>query len=120
MKMKTSNTVLVSIFMALLLATPTYAALARGAGTSPTLSFTGTTANCSVVIFNGSDTANIKAVISLKKGDDCIRSWEKSAIGYLYFFDTVSVARGHTYTLSVDATVDGKTFPITPVSNTCN
>lgn len=106
------------IIMILMLVAPAYATLARVAYIAPNLSFTDTTANCSVTIYDG-DTAKIKVVISLKNGDDCIKSWEKSAVGYFYFFDTVSVARGQTYTLSVDATINGKTLPTATVSNIC-
>lgn len=113
------KTLLASIIMVLLLATPAYATLTRGSTIAPTLTFTNTTANCGVTIFDGSDNAKITAVISLKSGNDCIESWERSAVGYFYFNETVSVTRGQTYTLSVDATIDGKTFSTVSTSNTC-
>lgn len=113
------KTLIVSIIIVLLLSTPAYAALARATTIAPTLTFSNTTANCCVTIFDGSDNARITAVISLKRGNDCIKSWQKSAVGYFYFTDTVSVARGQSYTLSVDATIDGKTLPTASTSNTC-
>lgn len=113
------KTLLASIIMVLLLATSTYAALARAPTIAPTLTFTNTTANCSVTIYGGSDKAKITAEISLKDGNNCIKSWEESAVGYFYFSDTVSVTRGKSYTLSVDATIDGKTYPTASTSNTC-
>lgn len=116
--MKT-KTLLASIIMVLLLATPTYAALAPRTTIAPTLTFTNTTATCGVTIFDGSSSAKITAVISLKNGNDCIESWERSAVGYFYFNETVSVTRGQTYTLSVDATIDGKTYQTASTSNTC-
>lgn len=111
--------ILFSVVTALLLATPAYANLPRILAITPTLSFTDTTANCIVSISDGSNNAKISAVISLKNGNDCIESWEESAVGYFYFNETVSVARGQTYTLSVDATINGKTYPTTSTSNTC-
>lgn len=110
---------LISAVTALLLATPAYANLTRMIAITPTLSFTDTTANCVVSIYDGSNDAEITAVISLKNGNNCIESWEESAVGYFYFSDTVSVTRGKSYTLSVDATINGKTYPTASTSNTC-
>lgn len=111
--------ILISAVTALLLATPAYAILSRVIAITPTLSFNDTTANCVVSIYDGSDNAEISAVISLKNGNNCIESWEESAVGYFYFSDTASVTRGKSYTLSVDATINGKTYPTTSTSNTC-
>lgn len=110
---------LISAVTALLLLTPAYANLTRIAAINPVLSFTDTTANCVVSIYDGSYNTKITAVISLKEGNNCIKSWEESAVGYFYFSDTVSVTRGKSYTLSVDAIIDGKTYPTASTSNTC-
>ena len=111
--------ILFSVVTALLLATPAYANLPRMLAITPSLSFTDTTANCSVTISGASNNAKISAVISLKNGNNCVESWEESAVGYFYFSDTVLVTRGKSYILSEDATIDGKTYPTSSSSNTC-
>lgn len=119
MRLVKKRILLLTAVISLLLLTPVHATLTRMANVTPALSFTGTTANCSATIYGGSTNADIAAVISLKNGNDCIKTWKESAVGYLYFTDTVSVTRGQSYTLSVDATIDGKTLPTASTSNTC-
>jgi len=98
--------VLLVLALSIILAIPAYAAATRNAINIPGLSFTGSTAVCTSMII-GPINADIEAEISLWDGNKCIESWSEDAVYRLNFRDTVSVTRGRTYTLKVDATIDG-------------
>lgn len=93
------------------------AAETRAADYVPSLSFSGTTANCYVSI-----TAlgkPITATLELWHGSTCVDSWTGSATSRLIISQKCSVADGETYTLKVSGTIDGVSFTGTPVSGTC-
>ena len=52
----------------------------------------------------------ISAVIKLYQGNSCIATWNASDVGYLNFRSVKVVDKGYTYTLTVDATIDGTTY----------
>lgn len=77
---------------------------------SPTLSFSGTTANCNVLIVGKSGTSKISATITLQRKVNNaytdVKTWTESASGsMLNFSGTQIVTSGYTYRLSVSATV---------------
>lgn len=111
--------VLVVILM-LLISLPVYAMTPRAVSINPTLSFSGTVANCKVQIFGNSSTDDIDATIKLWQGNSCIETWTESSIGYLIFEDTTSVIKGKTYKLTVDATVNGRKMSTAYVEKKCS
>lgn len=100
--------------------TTAYAASARTAQVVPGLSFTGTTANCSVYIVGDTPSDDIDAVIKLWQGNQCIETWERSATSYLTFSGEAAVTRGKTYELTVDVTLSGKDLPRFSVKRFCS
>ena len=105
----------------LLVATPltVQAATPRLINISPELSFTGTTANCTVRVFADYTTQEIEATITLWHGNSWIERWEVSADGYFSWHDTVPVTSGNTYRLSVDVSIDGEDLDQVYISKTC-
>jgi len=84
------------------------AATPRTIRISPVLSFTGTTANCSVTIQADNANHQIIATIRLMQGNICYKTWTVIDSGYVSWSDnTVTVAPGRTYQLSVDAVING-------------
>ncbi len=87
---------------------------------TPSLTFSGTTANCEVDISANSISDRITATVKLWHGSSCLETWSDSGTGYLFFsesYDDVEV--GERYTMTVDYTVAGRSYPTLSVSATC-
>ena len=104
--------IVATILLIALLVVPTTAHASQKAIVTiiPSLSFA-TTAAVSTVEINA-NTANdeISAVIKLYQGNSCIATWNASDVGYLTFRSVKVVDKGYTYTLTVDATIAGRTY----------
>ena len=96
-----------------------YAASPRVAQVVPGISFSGTTATCTVFIAAEQMTDDIDAVIKLWEGSRCIETWKRSSVGDLAFSGEASVTRGKTYKLTVDVTLEGKALPEFSIEGTC-
>lgn len=84
----------------------------------PVLTFSGTTANCTVYIdANAGD--NISATIKLWYGSTCLKGWNVSGETYINFSDTAPVVSGKTYKLTVDVTVNNVKKPQVSNTQTC-
>lgn len=75
------------------------------------LSFTGTTANCSIRV-KGSSGDAIEATLVLcdKQGNEIMTWSDLSGTSSLSFSGKASVVRGQTYTLTASATVEGESI----------
>lgn len=78
----------------------------RGLAIIPNLTFSGTTANCSLNVVGDNMTDIIEAEIKLWDGSRCLRTWTVSSTGYLVFGDTYSVSRNREYTLTATVEVN--------------
>ena len=109
------------LFLVLLFAQPVYAEAAspRTATIWPSMAFNGTTAQCSVSVTADHFTDGIEIVVKLWRNGQCIKTWEDSGTGYLIFDRTTTVTKGCTYTMTVDATLDGVVQPTVSVAGTC-
>lgn len=86
---------------------------------TPSLTFSGTTANCSVIV-RASSGDEIDATLSLYRGSVLVDSWPGEGTTAVYISGSCSgLTKGVTYTLKVSGTVDGVSFSGTPVSATC-
>ena len=70
---------------------------------SPSLSFTGTTANCKVAV-NGMGKP-IAVTMQLWRGDEIISSWTKSGTSSVTISESCAVRGGSVYQLKVSGTV---------------
>ena len=105
----------------LFVATPltVQAATPRFTSIFPEISFTGTTANCTVRIFADNMSKEIEATIKLWHGTTCLETWYVTGIGYLSWRDTATIASSNTYRLSVDATIDGRVLDQVYIDEDC-
>lgn len=108
-----------AVIMVLLLPMTAHAATPRSIGITPRITFSGTTANCSVIITSNSGDDEIEATIKLWKGSTCVATWPENGTGYIIFSDTATVTKGKTYTLTVDAIVNDVAQPQAYVSAKC-
>ena len=95
---------------------------------NPSLSFTGTTANCTLYIKAYDDSAKITATLTLIREntdgtEKVVKTWpDLSDTGSLTFSGTKSVSSGQTYRLEVSSTVKtskGVEYPYEYVRATC-
>lgn len=104
------------LILAISLCTTAFAA-ARAVTVIPTLSFSGTTANCSV---NATKLGKeISLTLELWCGKTLIDSWSDSATSRLTISESHRVVSGKTYTLKVTGTIGGEAISSTPVTGTC-
>lgn len=116
--MKKIIATLLTVILVVALAATAYAAPARAASINPTLSFSGTTANCKVTVseFN----KEITVTMSLWDGKTCIASWSDSGKSIVSMSKSCAVEAGKSYTLQVSGTVGGSPISATPLTRTCS
>ena len=93
------------------------AAVEQRAAIAPRLSFSGTTATCTVGVSQSG--AEIEVTLELWCGDDFIDSWSKSGTSMVKISETCKVSKGNTYTLIASGTINGSPFESYPVTKTC-
>ena len=103
--------------LVLLLAVPAQAVSSRSLGVNPTLSFEGTTANCSVLISRAG--SEINATLTLWKGNRVIDSWSGTGTSMLYISGSCTVRTGEEYVLRLTGTIDGEPMEVIAVRGTC-
>lgn len=84
------------------------------------LTFSGTTANCSVNIRANNSNDAISATVKLWKGNTCLYTWNENGTGRISFQKTAPVSRGAAYKLTVDFTCAGVKQPQQSVTRTCS
>lgn len=81
------------------------------------LSFSGTTANCTATVASEGD--RIVAVMVLKEGSLVLDSWSGSGVDSVLLKGNCPVEEGGTYTLTVSGTLNGVPFSDVTVTGTC-
>lgn len=85
------------------------------------LSFSGTTATCSLKVYAEHTTDTIVATVTLKHGSTTVKQWTNlTDYGILDFSDTASVSYGETYTMQIMLTINGSPYPVADITRTCN
>jgi len=116
LKKKVLATVLIVVLM-FSMCSPAFAATPYAASFTPSLTFSGVTANCSVTINDFGK--YIDADLELWDGNTIVDSWSGSGTSVVRITGSCNVASGRTYTLKVTGTIGGSTISMTPVSRTC-
>ncbi len=110
---------IMALLLVLLIPVSAAASVARTPQSFPSLSFNGTTANCSLTILTNDSSASINATVQLWQGNTCLQTWYASGTGRLVFNGTQSVTSGVQYKLTVSATVNGSSLSVPTVTKTC-
>lgn len=110
-----------AVLMMLALSVTVCAAEAREIAPRPALTFSGTTATCTVSIRADSTSAKISATVKLWDGGTCLKTWTDSDTGVLSFSETHSkdIKSGKSYKMTVDYTIAGKSYPQLSASAVC-
>lgn len=83
----------------------------------PELSFTGTTANCTITVSDAGK--DIDVTMKLLENGVTIKTWNKSGFDYVYMSKTATAQKGSTYKLIVTVSIDGETQPSAWVTKKC-
>lgn len=108
------------LLFAVLLTIPAYAASTpRTPFLRPAISFSGTTANCSMVVTADNTRDKISATLELWHGNTLMDSWENSGSGVLRINGSSKVTKGKTYKVIGKVKINNTTYPPVEVSGTC-
>lgn len=116
MKRKFAAAILACL-MTVALVTSAYAAEARAIVATPSLSFSGTTATCTLTVTKFG--AAIDATLELWCGNTLVASWSGTGTSRVIISKTKTVTRGKSYTLKAHGTVGGETLTVAPVTKAC-
>ena len=83
------------------------AATPRALLVRPNISYSGNVATCTVNIYGNTTSDYLEATIKLWHGTSCIKTWEETGNGYIFFSETATITPGNTHTLTVDLWVNG-------------
>lgn len=86
---------------------------------NPTLGFTGTTAECEVMVVGNNTSELIEVTMKLMRGTYCEASWNSSGYGYVYMYEEENVTKNITYTLVIEVTVNGVASTPVSISDKC-
>ena len=84
-----------------------------------TLAFDGTTAICSTTVTGDSPSDKIEVMMTLWQGSVLVYSWSDSGKGSVEMEKTKTVTKGKSYTLKVNASVNGEILNEVSVKGTC-
>ena len=73
----------------------------------PSLSFSGTTASCRIIVRGDRSSDTLSATAKLWTGKTCLKTWTIKGTGKIQTTKTATVSKGKTYKLTVDYTVNG-------------
>lgn len=116
--MKRKNIIPLLLFVVMALTVSAHAA-SRTLAIKPSISFDGTTAECSISVVADKMSDSIKATLVLWDGTKRVDSWTISGTGYLLFSDSTQVIKGRTYKLTADVMICGISKPSVSVEATC-
>lgn len=104
----------------MLVAAPvTASAAARTANIMVSLTYSGTTATCSVIAVSDYSTDELTCVLKLWNGSTCVATWYGSGSGYLSMSKTKAVTSGVEYTLTADVTINDVAQPQASTTKKC-
>lgn len=111
--------VLTTIFLiSILLVSTAYAAVPRRAS-APSLSFSGTTANCSASCYGNSSQDTVSVTLTLYQGNTYVDSWSGSGKYHVSVSGSCGVQSGKSYKLTLDYSINGVKQTSVSTSKVC-
>lgn len=83
---------------------------------TPTLSFSGDTAECQLTVRAANVTDSVSATMKLWRGSTLLASWTGSGTWILNMSKTKTVTSGYTYKLTADVKINGVAQPTVSVT----
>lgn len=115
--MRKTAMILAVVMVLTMLAVPVMAEDQRMAYVIPSLTFQGNNALCEAQVSGNAISDTITATVKLYRAQTCIATWTVTGTGDLLFQETKRVAKGYTYTLTIDVTINDTVFPTMQVSD---
>lgn len=117
--MKRRITVIISLVLVAILSLTAISSAAQPySNNTPRLMFNGTTANCYVEVTSFGD--DISVTLTLRYGGTRCATWYANGTSTVIINEAKEVTPGHTYTLTVSGTINGKPFEMGSVTAVCN
>lgn len=91
----------------------------RAPATTPRISFSGTTATCTVIVRGEKADDAISVTAKLWQGSTCLKTWNTSGTGVVQLSKPVTVEKGKTYKLTADVTINGVKQATKSTTATC-
>lgn len=107
------------VALVLVLGIAAQAAEMRAPTTRVSLTFSGTTANCSAQVQTDQTTDTVSGFLTLTNGPRVIATWPVRGSGLVSVNKTASVERGKTYVLTLTYSVNGGDQKTVGTSKTC-
>ena len=85
----------------------------------PRLTFSGTTAFCSVNCLGDKDSDQVEATLTLYQGTTYVDSWSGSGKGYVSLSGSCGVTSGKSYKLVLTYSINGSSKPSVSTAATC-
>lgn len=111
--------VLVPVLLVCVFSAQVAQAATQRAYVRPSLSFSGTTATCSIICRGNSTSDDLDVTLTLYQGNSYVDSWSGSGKGSVVLSKECQVERGKTYRLEVTFFINGVEKPSESVTNTC-
>lgn len=108
-----------ALVLVLILGVSAQAAEIMSLRVEPSISFAGTMATCKATIQGEKEKDKISVTMKLWKSGKCLNTWMANGTGKVSLAKPVAVVRGTTYTLTVDAVVNGVAKPTKSTTATC-
>lgn len=105
--------------LALVLAVSAQALEPRVRTPVPSLSFSGTTANCYVDYLSGSSSDSVSLTLTLYQGKTFVDCWRASGTGSAVVSGSCGVESGKSYTLTLTGIVNGSAIQASSTTRTC-
>lgn len=109
-----------AVLLLLLLSVSAQAAGLRAIRSSPSLTFRGTTAICSVDCKSGNSKDDLSVTLTLWQGSTWVDSWTSSGTGRVLISEQCTAKSGKDYKLVLSYTVNGQAQSSVSVTGTCS
>jgi len=117
MKKRTLVSLVLLAILLLSMIVTAYAAEERATHINADLIYSGTTANCTVLISSPGD--EIEATVELWRGSVCLSRWAAEAEDFLEIDESRQVLSGSTYVMTVNGSIDGVPFDEVSITKRC-
>jgi len=106
------------LLLVLTLSMSAEAAETRAIRSRPSLSFSGTTATCSVDCKSGNSKDDLSVTLTLWRGKTLVDSWSDSGTGRVILSEQCTVKKGQNYKLTLSYSVNGQAQSSVSVTGT--
>lgn len=116
------HTFFIALILMIVMQIPAGAVSERGYLFTPALSFSETTAYCSIYVPCSNKTDSVSVVLTLWRGQEVIDSWSDASTSnqhYAKISEKATVVKGQSYKLVAEIYINGEIAASAPATGTC-